>query len=363
MAERTSPSSMESTSGPSSPGLSDSRPSSPGQSGGAPRIAVLGAGSWATTFAHVLAAGGAEVRMWARRPEIAEEISEYGTNEAYMPGLRLPEAVTASADTAAVLTGAQGVVLAVPAQTLRTNLQQWPALPSVPVLSLIKGIELGTNERISSVIAEAGGVDPAQIAVLSGPNLAAEIAQRQPCAAVVAGADQRVAEDVAHWCRAPFFRTYVSGDVVGVELAGAMKNVIATAVGAAAGLDYGDNTRASLITRGLAEMARLGTALGAQPETFAGLAGMGDLVATCASPLSRNFRLGFALGQGLSVEAARESVGQTAEGVATARAIRPIGQRLHIDLPITTRLVDVIDHGRDIASVTEELLSRSLRPE
>ncbi|CAM3997293.1 NAD(P)H-dependent glycerol-3-phosphate dehydrogenase [Helcobacillus massiliensis] len=330
---------------------------------GAPLIAVLGAGSWGTTFSSVLAAAGCRVRIWARRADIAAEITERRTNRGYIPELTLPDTVNASSDAGAVLDGADGVVIAVPAQKLRGALEQWPALPDVPVVSLVKGIERDTDLRISELLASVGRIEPSRIAVLSGPNLAVEIAQQQPCAAVVASTSAATADRVARWCRAPYMRTYVSSDVIGVEVAGAMKNVIATAVGAAAGLGYGDNTRASLITRGLAEMTRLGTAVGARADTFAGLAGMGDLVATCASPLSRNFRLGAALGRGLSVEDAIREVGQTAEGVATARAVRQIAHERDLDLPITSMLVDVIDHGRDISSVTRELLSRSVRPE
>lgn len=327
------------------------------------RIAVMGAGSWGTVMASVLAAAGSDVTMWARRPEIANAINSTRANSAYIPGLVLPPSVTATNDPGQALAGATGVVLAVPAQSLRANLTSWPQLPPVPVLSLIKGIERDSDLRMSQVIHDVGGVRDELIAVLSGPNLAREIALEQPCASVVASISAETSAIAAEWCRAPWLRTYVSSDVVGVEIAGAMKNVIATAVGAAAGLGFGDNSRASLITRGLAEITRLGVALGAHPQTFAGLAGMGDLVATCTSDLSRNFRLGQALGQGLSVDEAKAAVGQTAEGVATARAVSDIGERLGIDLPITNSLVDVIDRGRDISSVTEELLSRSVRPE
>ena len=331
------------------------------------RIAVLGAGSWGSTFALVLADAGCEVTVWARREETARAIRETHRNPEYLVEVQLPAAVTASADVAQALEGADGVVLALPTQRLRENLSDWRRagieLPPVPVLSLAKGIERGTDQRMSQVIAEAGGVDPARIAVLSGPNLALEIAARQPSGSVIAAADESIAHTVARWCAAPGFRSYVSQDVVGVEVAGAMKNVIAIAVGAAMGLGYGDNTCATLITRGLAEITRLGVALGGQPATFAGLAGMGDLVATCTSPLSRNHRLGNALGRGLDVEAALAEVGQTAEGVATARAVEELAQSLDIDMPITRSLVGVVDHGVTIEQATSALLSRSVRPE
>ena len=333
------------------------------------RIAVIGAGSWGTTFSLVLARAGAEVRLWARREETAREIAEEHCNRAYLGDRELPEAITATSDLAAVLEGVDGIVLAVPAQSLRENLGRLRAsqpggrLPELPVVSLIKGIERGTDARMSTVIVEAGGVDPRRIAVLSGPNLSAEIAAGEPCASVVASQDPELAHRVATWCAGPAFRAYTSVDVTGVEIAGAVKNVIALAVGAAAGLGLGDNARASLITRGLAEIARLGAASGADAATFAGLAGMGDLVATCASPLSRNHRLGRALGEGRSVAEAVALVGQTAEGVETARAVAEIAEGLGVDMPITRGVVDVVDRGRDITETTAALLARSVRPE
>ncbi|ATG53191.1 glycerol-3-phosphate acyltransferase [Brachybacterium vulturis] len=327
------------------------------------RLAVLGAGSWGTTFARVLADGGSEVVLWARREEVAREIREQHSNRAYLPDHSLPETIHGTSDLGAALEGVDGVVIAIPAQSLRATLAPHAALPEVPVLSLTKGIERGTDARISEVIAAAGGAAPARIGVLSGPNLSAEIAERRPCASVVAAPSQQLAETFAAWCRAPYLRAYTSTDVVGVEVAGAVKNVIAIAVGAAVGLGHGHNTTASLITRGLAEITRLGVALGGQGETFAGLAGLGDLVATCASPLSRNHRLGLALGRGLDVEAAAAEVGQTAEGVATARAVADLAARLGVDMPITRAVVAVVDHGEGIDEVTTALLSRSVRPE
>lgn len=334
------------------------------------RIAVLGAGSWGSTFALVLAAAGHSPVLWTRREEVAREIRERRRNSAYLGDRELPDSLSASGDISEVLSGADGIVMSLPAQSLRENLERWrglPAfaqgLPSVPVLSLAKGIERGTDLRMSEVIAEAGGLDPSLIAVLSGPNLAGEIAAEQPCASVIAAPQEQLARELASWCDAPYFRAYTSSDVIGVEVAGAVKNVIAIAVGAAAGLGYGDNTRASLITRGLAEISRFGVALGGQAQTFAGLAGMGDLVATCASPLSRNHRLGAALGAGLGLEEAVREVGQTAEGVATARAVAHKAERLGIDMPITRGVVAVVDGGTPISEVTTALLSRSVRAE
>lgn len=329
----------------------------------APRLAVLGAGSWGTTFAQVLADGGAEVTLWARREEVAREIDEQHRNSAYLGDRELPASLRATADVAAALEGADGIVVAIPAQSMRATLAPWPDLPAVPVLSLTKGIERGTDARISEILARAGGADPSLVGVLSGPNLSGEIAERRPCASVVAAADEALAETFASWCSAPYLRAYTSTDVVGVEVAGAVKNVIAIAVGAATGLGHGHNTPASLITRGLAEITRLGVALGGRRETFPGLAGMGDLVATCSSPLSRNHRLGLALGRGLDVAAAAAEVGQTAEGVATARAVADIAARHGVDMPITRSVVAVVDHGARIDEVTTALLSRSVRPE
>lgn len=329
----------------------------------APRLTVLGAGSWGTTFAQVLADGGADVTLWARREEVAREIRTQHRNSAYLGDRELPASLRATADVAAALEGADGVVVAIPAQSMRATLVPWPALPAVPVLSLTKGIERGTDARISEILAQAGGADPSLVGVVSGPNLSGEIAERRPCASVVAAPEEALAETFASWCSAPYLRAYTSTDVVGVEVAGAVKNVIAIAVGAATGLGHGHNTTASLITRGLAEITRLGVALGGRRETFPGLAGMGDLVATCSSPLSRNHRLGLALGRGLDVAAAAAEVGQTAEGVATARAVADIAARHGVDMPITRSVVAVVDHGARIDEVTTALLSRSVRPE
>lgn len=333
-------------------------------------LAVLGAGSWGTTFAQVLADSGAEVTLWSRREEVARQIREERRNSTYLGAHQLPTRVTATASVTEALDGAAGIVVAVPAQSLRETLTGWrelpglsQGLPSVPVLSLVKGIERATDARISEVLVEAGGARRELVGVLSGPNLSAEILQRRPCGSVIAAPTQELAHQLAGWCQAPYLRAYTSTDVVGVEIAGAVKNVIAIAVGAATGLGHGHNTTASLITRGLAEITRLGVALGGHRETFSGLAGMGDLVATCASPLSRNHRLGLALGGGLDVETAAAQVGQTAEGVATARAVDALARTLGVEMPITRAVVDVVDHDAGIEQVTTALLSRSVRPE
>ncbi|MGL5828479.1 MAG: NAD(P)H-dependent glycerol-3-phosphate dehydrogenase, partial [Angustibacter sp.] len=242
--------------------------------------AVLGTGSWGTAFAMILAEAGCSVRLWGRRPELVEQLNRERRNGDYLPDIRLPENILATTDPALALAGAEFVVLAVPAQSLRENLSRWRGLftDDMIVVSLMKGVELGTSLRMSEVIAEVTGLGAERIAVLSGPNLAGEIALRQPTASVVACVDHAAAERFSRACATPSFRPYTATDVVGTELGGAVKNVIALAVGMAAGLDLGDNTRATVMTRGLAEATRLGMALGAQSQTFSGLAGVGDLI-------------------------------------------------------------------------------------
>ena len=268
------------------------------------RAAVLGSGSWGTAFGKVLADAGTQTVLWSRRPQLAAAIRDTHENPDYLPGIELPRTLTATDDARDALSAADFVVLAVPSQTLRDNLSGWvPHLPPESVLvSLMKGVELGTTKRMSEVIAEVAGVDLDRVAVVSGPNLAREIADGQPAASVVACSDESAAERLQKACHTAYFRPYTNTDVVGCELGGAVKNVIALIVGMAEGMGFGDNTKASLITRGLAETVRLGVALGADPATFAGLAGLGDLVATCTSPLSRNRTFGLNLGRGLSLE-------------------------------------------------------------
>lgn len=330
------------------------------------RITVLGAGSWGTAFAKVLADAGREVTMWARRAEVAEAIRTGHANEQYLPGVTLPPNLTATADAAAALDGAQVVVLAVPSQSLRANLAAWrELLPREAILvSLAKGVELGTLKRMSEVIAEIAEVPAGEVVVVSGPNLAKEIAQGQPSAAVVACADHERAVAVQRAAFNPYFRPYTNTDVVGCELGGACKNVIALSCGMAAGLGFGANTVATLITRGLAEMARLGGALGAEPLTFAGLAGVGDLVATCSSPLSRNRSFGERLGRGESVEQARAAAGgQVAEGVMSCSSIRELATGLGVDMPITEAMHRVCHEGADLRILAAELLGREQKHE
>lgn len=301
------------------------------------RIAVVGAGSWGTAFAKVLADAGREVTLYARRESLARAITEHRTNPDYLPDIELPDTVTATADLEIALDGAQAVALAVPSQSMRENLVVVrDLLPATgPVLSLAKGIEVGTGMRMSQLIGHVGRVATDRIVVLTGPNLAREIAQGQPTTTVLASSRRATAETVQRAALTAYFRPYTIVDVIGAEIAGTGKNVVALAYGIASGLGLGGNTGASLVTRGLAELTRLGQALGALPATFAGLAGVGDLVATCASPLSRNRSLGARIGGGLSLaDALAAGDGQVAEGVASCRSLRDLALRHGIDMPI-----------------------------
>jgi glycerol-3-phosphate dehydrogenase (NAD(P)+) len=326
------------------------------------RAAVLGAGAWGTAFAKVLAEAGAAVTIWARRESVAAAIREDGVNDGSLPSVKLPDRVTATSDLAAALDGADLVFLAVPSQTLRGNLADWaPHLPAGSTLvSLMKGIELGTTKRMSQVIIETAHVDPDRVVVVSGPNLAPEIAAEQPAATVVAATDLGRAKLVQQAIALPYLRPYTSDDVIGCELGGAVKNVIALAYGMATAMGMGDNTKASLITRGLAETTRLGVALGADPMTFAGLA---DLVATCSSPLSRNRTFGEHLGRGESLESAQASTRQTAEGVKSCLAIRDLARNHGVEMPITEQVERVCHEGVDPRVAVKLLMGREMKPE
>ena len=329
------------------------------------RVAVFGTGSWGTAFATVLADAGSQVRMWGRRAELVEEINRSHVNSGYLPDLPLPESIWATTDPMEAAQDVDVVVLAVPSQTLRVNLAQWADfLPHQgAVVSLMKGVELGTTKRMSEVIAEVGGVAPERIVVVSGPNLAMEIAAKQPAATVVACIDESMAERVAFSCAAPYFRPYTNTDVVGTELGGAVKNVIAIAVGMAEGMGMGDNTKATIITRGLAETVRLGVAMGADPATFLGLAGVGDLIATCMSPLSRNHTFGVKLGNGMTVQEVVAASRQTAEGVKSCQSILELAHHHGIDVPIIENVAAVVHQGRTPDRVADMLLSRARKAE
>lgn len=325
------------------------------------KVAVMGAGSWGTVFSVILADAGCEVSLWARSNEIADEINLKRINSFYHPNLKLPESINATTDATAALADKDLVILAVPAQTLRENLSGWAVhIPANAVIgSLIKGVELGTAERMSEVIAEVAGVDSSRVAVISGPNLAHEIAAREPAATTVACTDEDSARRIQDACTTDYFRPYYTTDVVGVEIAGAVKNVIALANGMAVGLGYGENSQAAIMTRGLAEMTRLGVALGANPLTFAGLAGVGDLIATCQSPLSRNRTIGEHIGKGLSVEEAQAVTLTTSEGVKSCRSILELAIQNSVEMPITEQVVNVIHHGSDANEVLRAIMVRA----
>lgn len=329
------------------------------------RTAVMGAGSWGTAFALVLADAGNEVRLWGRRAELCEAINATHENPDYLPGIALPEAVRATPDPREALDGAEVVVLAVPSQQLRANLGDWgDAIGADAVMvSLMKGVELGTHLRMSEVVAELTGAGPERIAVVTGPNLAKEIARREPAASVVACADAAVAEQLQKLCHTASFRPYTNTDVIGCELGGTTKNIIGLAVGVCVGLGFGDNTKASVITRGLAETARLGVAIGADPLTFSGLAGMGDLVATCSSPLSRNRTFGEKLGQGLSVEEVTAQTRQVAEGVKSCRSVSELAAMHGVDMPIVEHVAALIAGEMDPEQLVKALISREAKPE
>ena len=329
------------------------------------RAAVIGTGAWGTTFAQVLADAGCEVTLWGRDDALCRRVDAEHRNDAYLPGVTLPEAVRASSDLAVALAGAELVAVAVPVQSARAALE--PMVAAVPadalVVSLMKGVELATDRRTSQLLAEALALPDERVAVLSGPNLAKEIAARQPTATVVASSSEETAAFVARSVQSWYFRPYTSPDVVGVELCGAVKNVIALAVGISQGRGFGYNTMATLVTRGLAEIRRLGLRLGADGETFSGLAGAGDLMATCASPLSRNHSLGVLLGQGVELDEAVARTQGTAEGVKTSRAVAELAASLGVEMPITEAVVKVLFEGLPVDDLAQLLLGRPMKDE
>ncbi|WP_298039000.1 NAD(P)H-dependent glycerol-3-phosphate dehydrogenase [uncultured Microbacterium sp.] len=320
-----------------------------------PRVAVIGSGSWGTTFGKILADGGAHVTMWARRPEQALEIAEAKRNSKYLPGINLPRSMGATHELSRALDGVDQVYLSVPSQSLRENLKAVRPLLAdreIPVISLMKGVERSSGLRMSQVIEQELRCDPNRIAVASGPNLALEIAREQPTAAVIASLSQDTADTVARAARNRYFRTFVNTDVIGTEFGGVLKNLIAVAIGIVDGVGYGENTKASIITRGLVEMTDFAVANGAQPETLQGLAGLGDLIATCQSPLSRNNTAGRLLGQGYSYQDVIKQMNQTAEGLASVAPILQLAHEADVHMPIVEQVKMVLDgkmNPRDIA--------------
>ncbi|MDY5840526.1 MAG: NAD(P)H-dependent glycerol-3-phosphate dehydrogenase [Corynebacterium camporealensis] len=329
-------------------------------------VAVMGAGSWGTTLAKVFADAGQKVRLWARRPEMAETINSQHRNMDYLPEVALPESIVATTDPAEALEDAAIVVFGVPSQTLRSNVEAWANhLPDdATLVSISKGVETSTLQRMSEVIAAAADVSPDRVAVLSGPNLAKEIADEQAAATVIACSDEERAKRVQAAVATPYLRPYTNTDVIGAEIGGACKNVIALACGMASGKGLGNNTIATLITRGLAEITRLGTALGADPFTFSGLAGLGDLVATCNSTLSRNRTFGYRLGQGGTLEEAKAATnGQVAEGVYSSESIYRLAQDAGVEMPLTEAVYGVCHRGVNVDDMVVALMGRTKKSE
>ena len=329
------------------------------------RIAVLGAGSWGSTFAKVLADGGNDVVIWARRSEVAREISETNRNSDYLPGINLPRSVGATDRLTLALEGASQVYLAVPSQHLRQNLADASALidSNALVVSLMKGVEASSGLRMSEVIHEVGAIAHERIAVVSGPNLALEIAREQPTAAVASSSSLETARAVASASTNSYFKTFINDDVVGTEFGGVLKNLIAVAVGIADGVGYGENTKASIITRGLAEISAFAAAFGANPQTMSGLAGLGDLIATCESPLSRNNTAGRLLGQGHSFTDVVRTMNQTAEGLAAVAPVLALAKSKGIAMPIVTQVGQVLAGERDPRELAPHFATDSDTPE
>jgi len=308
------------------------------------KVAVLGAGSWGTTFAKILADAGNDVTIWARREELANDINQTRRNSDYLRGITLPANMVATNSMATALRGAEQVYFCVPAQSLREVLIDAASFISndTIVVSLMKGVEKKTGLRMSEVIAEELMIDPDNIAVVSGPNLALEIAKEQPTAAVASSTTLETAEAVAIACSNDYFHCFVNTDVAGTEFGGVLKNLIAVAVGIVDGVGYGDNTKASIITRGLAEITDFAVAYGAEPGTLAGLAGLGDLIATCESPLSRNNTAGRLLGQGYTLTEVIKQMSQTAEGLASVAPILSLARAREVDMPIVEQVSQVL---------------------
>ncbi|WP_275080625.1 NAD(P)H-dependent glycerol-3-phosphate dehydrogenase [Mycolicibacterium hodleri] len=330
------------------------------------KAAVMGAGAWGTALAKVLADAGNDVTLWARRAELADEINDTHRNTGYIGEVELPASIRATGDAADALDGACTVLLAVPSQTLRVNLEPWREHigADTTLVSVAKGIELNTLLRMSQVIVQVTGVDPSRVAVVTGPNLASEVLDEQPAATVVACTDSGRAVALQRALATGYFRPYTNSDVVGAEIGGACKNVIALASGMAAGVGLGENTAAAIITRGLAEIMRLGLALGAKGATLAGLAGVGDLVATCTSPQSRNRAFGARLGRGGTMESAlRDAGGHVAEGVTSCQSVLALAKSYDVEMPLTDAVHRVCHKGLSVDEAVALLLGRSTKPE
>jgi glycerol-3-phosphate dehydrogenase (NAD(P)+) len=321
------------------------------------KISVLGTGQWGTALAQILCDAGNDVLIWGRNTAVVDEINSRHTNAGSLPGTALPQNLKATSDISVAMEHAQMVVLAVPAQSLRENLQQWRSLfkKDIPIVSSLKGIEVSTQLRMTEVIQQVLEISEEKLAIITGPNLAREVVLRQPAGAVAASVSQELADLVAKAFNNSYFRVYTSNDVIGCELAGAAKNVIALAVGMSIGMGFGENTQSLVITRGLNELTRLGIARGAMPLTFVGLAGVGDLLATCGSPLSRNRSFGEALGRTGSMQSARADVSSTVEGVSTAKAVVDLAHLVGVEAPIMEAVYEVVSNN-----ITPEQAIRAL---
>ena len=329
------------------------------------RVAVIGAGSWGTAVAGLVSCND-EAVLWAREPKLARTMSEQRENPTYLPGVTLPESLRLTADLEEACSGADAVLFVVPSHGMRevvTRAADFIA-PAVPIVSLAKGVEQGTLRRMTEVIGEVLPTHlPDRIGVLTGPNLAREIAAGQPAASVVAMRDETAAHDLQRLTMTTTFRVYTNPDVVGCEIAGALKNVMAIAAGIADGLGYGDNTKAALLTRGLAELTRLGIALGGNPLTFSGLAGMGDLVATCTSTQSRNRTVGVELGKGRNLDDIVADMKMVAEGVKSTAAVLELAQRHRVEMPIAEQVGAVLYQGKHAEDLVTALMLREAKAE
>ncbi len=321
------------------------------------KVAVIGAGSWGTTFAKVLADGGNEVILWARREEIADEINSRHRNADYLPGIELPANLKATSTVGEAVAGAKQVYLSVPSQSLRANLGEWGhELDKDAILvSLMKGVEQDTGLRMSEVIAQATGFHRDQIAAISGPNLAMEIAKEEPTASVAASSSLATATAVAATASNEYFTAFTNQDVVGTEFGGILKNLIAVAIGIVNGVGYGENTKASIMTRGLAEISKFAVAYGAQDGTMIGLAGLGDLIATCESPLSRNHKAGEMLGRGYSKREVLKQMSQTAEGLSSVAPVLQLAAAKGVEMPIVEQVLAVLEGRMDPKDIAPHL--------
>jgi glycerol-3-phosphate dehydrogenase (NAD(P)+) len=327
------------------------------------KVVVLGAGQWGTTMAQVLCDAGNHVLMWGRSQELVDEVNQKHTNSKYLDDSVLPIGLKATSSLKEAFEYSNIYVLAVPAQTLRENLTNWKPMfePNALIISTLKGIEVSTMSRMTEIISEVLGTE--NVAIITGPNLANELVLRQPAGAVAAAPTLAIAEKVQQLFTTPYYRVYTSIDVLGCELAGAIKSVIALAVGMSIGMGYGENTQAMLITRGLNEVARLCAAHHADPLSAAGLAGMGDLVASCGSALSRNRTFGEVLGKSGSIDVARTTVAKTVEGVASSNAVLEIAHRVGIEVPVIEAVADVVSGSLTPEQAIDRLMEITTKAE